>query len=219
MYKLYGIIGSASLAPRLTLEELGLPYEFVELKSENGDHRSESYRKLNPYARVPTLVDGDAVLYESAAICLYLCDQHADRGLAPLVHEQARGQLYKWMMLLTNTLQTALMAFFYPERWSTDASHVAQIREQAMINAHAVYDQIDRELGNQGPYLLGTDFSVADLFLFMLIRWGRWFDDVPVIKYPHLRTYVERLSERPALRRTFEKEGIVAPYCLLPQSR
>lgn len=216
MYQLYGFIGSASLAPHMVLEELGLPYQFVRLDADKGEHKTEAYLKLNPNARVPTLVDGDFVLFESAAICLYLCDHHPNGHLVPALSHPARGQLYKWLMLLTNSLQPALMAYFYPDRLSTDPGHAAAIKAKAEQNADALYQQIDKALADHGPYLLGSEFSVADLFLFMLIRWGRWFAQPPVSKYPHLQKLVQFVSERPAVRRTFEQEGIPAPYCLLP---
>jgi len=218
MYQLYGFIGSASLAPRMVLEELQLPYEFRQLEAEKGEHRTEAYLKLNPNGRVPTLVDGSQVLFESAAICLYLCDHHPNNHLAPALTHPARGQLYKWLIFLTNSLQPALIAYFYPERLSTDPGHAPAIKAKAVQNADALYKQIDDALAGQGPYLLGAEFSVADLFLFMLIRWGRWFDQPPVTQYSHLRHLVQCVSERPAVRRTFELEGIPAPYCLLPKA-
>ncbi len=216
MYKLYGFIGSASLAPRMVLEELALPYEFIKLDAEKGEHKTPEYLKLNPNGRVPTLIDGQNVLFESAAICLYLCDQQPSSHLVPQVNHPARGQLYKWLMFLTNSLQPALIAYFYPERLSTDASHAPAIKERAVQNAHALYKQIDEALAANGPYLLGQEMSVADLFLFMLIRWGRWFEQPPVTTYPNLARLVQFLSERPAVVKAFEKEGIPAPYCLLP---
>ncbi|NQD37304.1 glutathione S-transferase family protein [Permianibacter sp. IMCC34836] len=216
MYQLYGFIGSASLAPRMVLEELGLPYQFVRLDADKGEHKTDAYLKLNPNARVPTLVDGDMVLFESAAICLYLADRHPNSHLVPALTHPARGQLYKWLMFLTNSLQPALIAYFYPDRLSTDPAHGPAIKARAEQNADALYQQIDKALAEHGPYLLGSEFSVADLFLFMLIRWGRWFGQPPVSKYPHLQQLVQFVSERPAVRKTFELEGIPAPYCLLP---
>lgn len=216
MYQLYGFIGSASLAPRMVLEELKLPYQFVRLDADKGEHRQPAYLKLNPNGRVPTLIDGDQVLYEAAAICLYLCDQHPNSHLVPAANQRARGQLYKWLMFLTNTLQPALIAYFYPERLSTDPAHAPAIKAKAEQNAQAIYQQIDEELGKHGPYLLGNEFSAADLFLMMLVRWGRWFAEPPVQRYPNLQRLVHFLSEREAVQRAFAAEGIPAPYCLLP---
>jgi glutathione S-transferase len=197
MFQLYGFVGSASLAPRMVLEELHLPYQFIRLDSEKGEHRSAEYLKLNPNGRVPTLIDGDQVLYEAAAICLHLCDQRPNAHLVPAIGHKARGH-------------------FYPDRLSTDPADAAAIKARAELNAQQIYQQIDNELAGQGPYLLGAEFSLIDLYLLMLVRWGRWFAEPPVRKYPHLAKLVQLLSERAAVQKTFAAEGIPAPYCLLP---
>lgn len=233
MYQLYGFTGSASLAPRMVLEELKLPYQFIRLDADKGEHRTADYLKLNPNGRVPTLVDDEQVLYEAAAICLYLCDkevcdkqssdkqpggQRAASRLAPPITAPARGQLYKWLMFLTNTLQPALVAYFYPDRLSTEVGHAPAIKARAEQTAQQIYEQLDRELAQQGPYLLGSELSVADLYLLMLVRWGRWFAEPPVTRYPQLARLVELVSARPAVQATFAAEGIPAPYCLLPKA-
>ena len=64
------------------------------------------------------LVDGDLVLYETAAICLHLVDTHAHAGLAPPLGTPARALFYQWLVWLTNTLQATLIVYFYPERWA-----------------------------------------------------------------------------------------------------
>lgn len=218
MYQLYGFIGSASLAPRMVLEELKLPYQFVRLDAEKGEHRTPEYLKLNPNGRVPTLVDGDLVLYEAAAICLHLCDQHPAHHLVPALGHPARAHLYKWLMFLTNTLQPALIAYFYPDRLSTDPTNAPAIKAKAEQNAQQIYQQIDQHLAEHGPYLLGAEFSAADLYLLMLVRWGRWFAEPPVRRFPALARLAALLSERESVQRTFAAEAIPAPYCLLPNA-
>lgn len=218
MIQLYGAPGAANLAPHMVLEELGLPYEFVLVDTAKQEHKSAEYLKLNPNGRVPTLSDGEEVFYESAAICLHLCDRQPEAGLVPAFGSNARGQLYKWLTFLTNTLQPALIAYFYPERLSTEPSHAPGIKAQAEITALALYSQLDQHLGEHGPYLLGERFSVADLYLMMLVRWGRWFDTPPVLRFGHISTLVETLSARPAVQRAFAQEQIPAPYCLKPAS-
>lgn len=216
MITLYGFHGSASLAPHLVLEELGVPYQFVRLDQEKGEHKQPAYLQLNPLGRVPALVDDGQALFESAAICLHLCDRHPSTHLIPPVGDARRSQVYKWMVYLTNTLQTALMSYFYPERFSTDASHAAAIKQRAEQLAQESYRFIEAELDKPGPYLLGNDVSVADLYLMMLVRWGRWFDEPPARLHPRIARLVSFLSERAAVQRAFAAEGIPAPYCLLP---
>ena len=101
---------SAAMAPHILLEELGLPYERVLVDTAVQAHKRPEYLKLNPNGLVPVLVDtaapgGELVLYESAAICLYLADAHPRARLMPPLGSVQRAHAYKWLMWLTNTLQ------------------------------------------------------------------------------------------------------------------
>ena len=83
MYKLYGALGGASLAPHCVLEKSGLAYEFIEVNIARDTERDPEYLKLNPHGRIPTLVFDDTVIIESAAISIYLADKHANTELSP----------------------------------------------------------------------------------------------------------------------------------------
>ena len=113
---------TASMIPHLLLEEMGTPFELVLVDNTAGAHRQPAYLKLNPNGLLPALTDGDLELYETAAICLHLCDTHPVAGLAPAVGTVERAHFYKWLVWLTNTLQSALIVYFYPQRWANEAS-------------------------------------------------------------------------------------------------
>ncbi|MEO7939753.1 MAG: glutathione S-transferase N-terminal domain-containing protein, partial [Burkholderiaceae bacterium] len=98
MMQLHYAPGTAAMAPHILVEELGLPFKKVLVDTAQGAHRSEAYRQLNPNGLVPTLVDGELVLYESAAICLHLCDTHPQAGLAPVPGSAERAHFYKWLI-------------------------------------------------------------------------------------------------------------------------
>ena len=127
--------GNASLTPHMLLEELGVPYELKLVDRAQGVHKSADYLKLNPNGLIPVLVEtraagqygGDLVLYETAAICLHLLDTHPNAGLAPAVGTPERAQFYKWLVWLTNTLQAALIVYFYPERWADDVAAIVLV--------------------------------------------------------------------------------------------
>ena len=82
MYKLYGALGGASLAPHCVLEKSGLPYEFIKVNISRDTERDPEYLKLNPHGRIPTLVFDDQVIIESAAISIYLADKHSHTQLS-----------------------------------------------------------------------------------------------------------------------------------------
>ncbi len=83
MYQLYYYPGNASMAPHFILEALGVDYELVLVARKTEAQKSADYPALNPAGRIPTLVNGDSVLFESPAICLYLGEQHPEQQLIP----------------------------------------------------------------------------------------------------------------------------------------
>lgn len=216
MIQLHYHPGNASLIPHLLLEELGLPFELVPVDRENQAHKSPAYLRLNPNGLIPVMVDRDAaggelVLYETAAICLYLVDAHPSAGLAPAPATVARAHFHKWLIWLSNTLQSALIVYFYPERWADDASAIAQVRAHAEAKVGAMLDQLDAQIAAGGPWLLGASFGVVDLYAFVLCRWTRGFAR-PARSLPHLGPYLQRVLARPAVQRAFATEALAPPF-------
>jgi glutathione S-transferase len=219
MMQLHYAPGTAAMAPHILLEELGLPFEKVLVDTALGAHRTEAYRKLNPNGLVPTLVDGELVLYESAAICLHLCDTHPAAGLAPAPGSAERAHFYKWLVWLTNTLQATLIVYFYPERWVSkgDGAGAAALKAQAEAKVGPMLDQLDAELARQAqtheqPWLLGADFSAVDVYTLMLCRWTRNFASRPARSRDHLGPYLQRVLARPAVVRAFLAEELALPW-------
>lgn len=212
MLELHYFPGNASMAPHIVLEELGVPYALKLVHRTRQAHKSADYLRLNPNGLIPVLIDGDLVLYESAAICLHLVDTHADAGLAPPFGTAARAHFYKWLVWLTNTMQAMLITYFYPERSVDDAAAAAQVKAHAEAAVGRMIDQLDAELARHGgPWLLGPDYGAADAYALMLCRWTRGFGR-PARTLPHLGPYLERALQRPAVRRVFEQEALPAPW-------
>lgn len=211
MYKLYYYPGNANLAPHMLLEELGVAYELALIDREKNAHKQADYLKLNPAGRIPVLIDGDLVLYETAAICLHLVDRHPQAGFAPAVGSNERAHFYKWLVYLTNTVQAELLTYFYPERLADDAAAAAQVKAHAEARVGEMLDLIDRALAESGgPYLLGERFSAVDPYVLMLSRWTRMMQH-PARNRLHLGPYLRRLLERPAIQRAFRQEGLAEP--------
>ena len=211
MYKLYYYPGNANLAPHMLLEELGVPYELVLVDRDNNAQQSAEYLKLTPHGRIPTLVDGGLVLFETAAICLHLVDRHPEAGFAPPVGTGERAHFYKWLVYLTNTLQAELITYFYPERLADDEAAAAQVKRHAEARVGGMLDLLDRALADSGgSFLLGSRYSAVDSYLFMLSRWTRMMHH-PARNRPHLGAFLKRMVERPAINRALEQEGIGDP--------
>jgi len=213
MLQLHYYPGNASLAPHILLHEMGLPFELKRVDRDRGEHKSPEYLKLNPNGLIPVLVEGDFVLYESAAICLHLVDTHPEHGLAPPLGTRERAQFYKWLVWMTNTLQPALIRYYYPDRLVDpgNADGAAQVKRQAEAAIGPMLDQIEAQLaGHGGPWLLGERYSACDAYAWMLCRWTRGFAR-PARSLPHCGAFLQRMLERPAVQRVIAAEQLSQP--------
>ena len=216
MQQLHYYPSTASMAPHILLEEIGAPFELLLVERNLSGHKSADYLRLNPNGTIPAYVDGDLVLYESAAICLHLGDTAPAGQWLPALGTAQRAHGYKWLMWMTNTLQAALMVYFYPERWTRegddDAAQAIKARAEAKVGL--LLQQLETELARHGgPWLLGGSYSVLDPFCLMLCRWTRGFSTaVPARGYTHLGVYLQRMLERPAVQRALATEQLAQPW-------
>jgi glutathione S-transferase len=216
MLQLHHSPSSAAMVPHLLLEELGVPFELLPVDTASGGHKTSEYLRLNPNGLIPVLVDrrggGELVLYETAAICLHLADTHPEARLAPPLGSVERAHFYKWLAWLTNTLQAALILYFYPHRWADDAAGALRLKAHAEAHIAGMLDQLDAELARHGkPWLLGDAYSAVDAYALTLCRWTRKFER-PARSLPHLGPYLQRVLARPASQRVFRTEGLEQPW-------
>lgn len=198
--RLYWRPGAASLAPHAALAEIGAPYELVRIEREEAQTDAD-YRALNPLGVVPTLVDGDRVQTESAAILLYLADRFPDARLAP----PDRADFYRWLVFMTNTVQTTMLRVFYPERYGGP-----EVETVARAEAVGHFALVDAELDGR-DWLAGDHRTGADLFLFMVTRWARRLDPPAWDVLPNLRAHFARTLALPGVRRAMEEEELELP--------
>ena len=187
------------MAPHAALAEIGVDYELVLIERDEAQ-ADPGYRALNPLGVVPTLVDGELALSESAAIILYLADRYPEARLAP----PDRAEFYRWLVFMTNTLQTTFLRFFYPERYGGGA-----VEDVAHAEAQRHFDLIESHLDGR-EWIAGEHRTGADLFLLMLTRWGRRLDP-PAWDRPRLRAHFLRTLALPGVRRMFEEEQLDLP--------
>ena len=214
MIQLHYFPGNASFIPHVLLEELGEKFELLYVDRTKAAHKAPAYLKLNPNGLIPVFVDGDLVLYETAAICLHLADTHPQAKLAPAPGTPERAHFYKWLAWMTNTLQATLTLYFYPERWVNEgnAAGAAEVKAHAEAKIGGLLDQVDAQLAaHRKDWFLGERFSALDAYGFVLCRWTRGFAR-PARSLPHLGPWLERMRARPAVQRVFAKEKLAAPY-------
>ncbi len=213
MLTLHYFPGNASMTPHILLEELGVPYALELVDRANNAHKSPHYLKLNPNGLIPVLIDGELVLYETAAICLHLIDtQPGGSALAPPPGTPQRAHFYKWLVWLTNTLQATHALYWYPQRWADDDAGAMRIRAKAEERIGALLDQLEDQLAHGGgPWLLGEAYSALDPYAMMLCRWTRYFAR-PARGLPQLGPWLQRVLARPAVQRVFEREALAQPW-------
>jgi glutathione S-transferase len=188
---LYHSPQSRSTTARWMLEELGEPYEIKLVDLAAGAQREPSYLAINPMGKVPALVHDGTVLTEVAAICCYLADAYPQANLAPPIGDARRGPYLKWLFFGPSCAEPALIAKSMggpqPPRgqagWG-DYDTVIGVLQQAVAN---------------GPYILGEQFTAADVVIGAGLRWGMLFKLLPEL--PEFVAYTQRLAERPALQR------------------
>jgi len=215
MPTLYYYPSTAAMVPHIVLEEIGAPYERELVDRAQDANRRPEYLRLNPNGLLPLWRDGDLVLYETAAIVLHLCDRHPQAQLAPPVGSDERAHFYKWLVWLTNTLQSALIIYFYPDRWveGGEAQATAALKAMARRKVTALLQQLDDELARRGgPWFMGEAYSALDPYVFTLCRWTRNFDTGRARDFAHLAPYLQRMLARPAVQRVLATEGLQPPF-------
>ncbi|EIK52200.1 glutathione S-transferase [Stutzerimonas stutzeri TS44] len=199
--KLFYTSGACSLSPHIALCESGLEFqtESVDLQSKRTASGAD-FLVLNPKGYVPALVLGAGeVLTEGAAIVQYIADQVPERQLAPANGTQERYHLQGWLNFIGCELQKPCGAFFNP-RASDDWKAAARANLEKRLGYLDDY-LADRE------YLLGERFSVADGYLFTVLRWMPP-NGLALERWPNLAAYQARIQARPAVQRALQTEGL-----------
>lgn len=203
MYTLFYYPRNASLAPHFVLKALDVPFQLELVDRKKVAQKSAQYLRLNPTGRIPTLVDDDFVLFESAAICLYLCEKHPEGHLIPEGPKE-KAEFYQWLMYLTTTLQNELMVYFYPERHTQNAIMYDDIIKTQQSRISDILGILDHKIGGDS-YLVNNQFTVCDCYMFMLCIWA---DELtkPPLSFPNLKRYLKQLAAHPAISSVCEVE-------------
>ena len=191
---LYFAPASRAFTPRWLLEELGLPYEVKTIDIRNGGQQSPDYLRINPMGKVPALTDGAVTVSENPAICIYLADRYSLSAMAPALDDPRRGPYLRWMVFST--------AVFEPVIYFDDDNNPVAASGRGWGDRKRVLQSLDDTLRN-GPWLLGEQFSAADVMLGSLISVAL-FNGRIAEPATSLIAYNERLSERSAYKRAAE---------------
>jgi len=201
--KLYYAPGACSLSPHIALLEAGLPYDLVKVdlrakKLENGD----DYLKINPKGQVPALaLDSGELITEGPVIVQMIADRVPAKNLAPARDSAERYKLQEWLTYINGELHKNIGPLFNPAL-SDEAKGV--FKDRAM----GKFKYLDGQLAGR-DYLMGKQFTVADGYLFVMLRWAESMKfDLSGLN--NLMAYKDRIAARPKVDEALVKEGLKA---------
>jgi glutathione S-transferase len=194
---LYHSVQSRGAIARWMLEEVGEPYEMKLLNLGAGDNRKPEFLALNPMGKVPVLTYGEAVISESAAICAFLADEFPKAKLNIPVGDPRRGAYLKWMFFGAGPIEQAVTDRAFPRK--------EEPRKTAL--GYGDFERVMETTANavaKTEYLLGGQFTAADVVVGSQVRFGMMFKMIPERK--EFVDYTARLAARPALQRAQQKD-------------
>jgi glutathione S-transferase len=185
MIKLYGGARSRATIIQWYLEELGVPYEFVLLDMQAGEHRQPEFLAINPIGKVPAIVDGDFKLWESGAILFYLSQKY---GKMPSSKEE-QAIINQWIIFANATLGTGIF-----------------VESNREIETPKLLTPLNQILEKQ-PFILGNEFSVVDVAVGSMLAYIPMMLQLDLSEYPAVVDYIKRISERPPLQKAMSFRG------------
>jgi glutathione S-transferase len=180
MLKLYGGARSRASIVQWFLEELEIPYEFVLLDMSVQEHLQPEFRAINPFGKVPAIVDGDFSLWESGAILLYLAEKYGKAFDSP----ETQATIVQWILFANATLGPGVFV------------EVSREKETPRL-MEPLNDMFARQ-----PFVLGDRFSVADVAVGSMLCYIPLMLKLDLGAYPQVVDYMQRISERPAFAKT-----------------
>lgn len=188
----YHAVPSRSMVVHWMLEEVGEPYDVKLIDLKSGAQNAPDYRAVNPQGKVPAIRYKDVVTTEVAAICCFLADEFPKANLAVSVGDPHRGPYLQWMFFNPSAIEPAMMDTKFPRNPAPPPTAIGY------RNINALLDVVEDALKGK-TYLMGGQFTAADVVTGAGLRWGMLFGLIP--QRPAIADYVKRLEARPAMQR------------------
>jgi glutathione S-transferase len=202
--KLYYLPGASSLLPHIVLVEAGLPFEAIKVDEHTKALQGGGdYRTVNPLGYVPALqLDDGTVLTEASAIAQYVADRAPAKGLAPPNGTLARARLQSWLNFIASEMQLGCFCPIFDRELPETAKPIFRRRLGSRL-AH-----LEQHLA-KNVYLLGNDFSIGDVYLFVVSNWARPAK-LDLSPYPSLLAFRKRVGARPAVQDVMKREALIS---------
>jgi glutathione S-transferase len=189
-----------SAGVRILLEELGAPYDLHVLNMKSGEQRGADYLKVNPMGKVPAVLHGDTLVTEQVALYIYLPDVFPRAGLSPALTDPLRGSFLRWIAYYGSCFEPAVIDHFM-KRAPAPPQMCPYGDFDTMLNT--LVGQLEK-----GPYILGDQFSAADLLWGLSLNWMTGFKLVPEL--PVVTDYLGRIKGRPSFVKVTEADAQLA---------
>lgn len=197
---LYHAPGTRGTGVMILLDELGVDYELKVLNLKLRQQRRRAYRLVNPMRKVPALQHGEMLITEQVAILLYLADMYPAAELAPLIGERLRGPYLRWMVYYGTCFEPAVY-----DRWQQRTVEVPAMSPYGDFDA--TFKTLTDQLAS-GPYILGEQYSAADVLWATALTWIRQLNILPPA--PEVDDYIARINARPAVAAARAKDAELA---------
>ena len=189
------------------LEELGADFTLHVMNMKTGEQRKPEFLAINPMGKVPTLTHGDAVVTEQVSVYLYLADLYPEAKLAPPLGDPLRGPYLRWMVFYGSCFEPAV---------------VDRVQKREPIpearSPYGDFDSVMKTLISQmkdGPWLLGEQFTAADVLWGSALNWTTQFGLIPEV--PAIKDYIARFIQRPAYKSALAKDAELAAAQAAPE--
>ncbi|NUF34162.1 glutathione transferase GstA [Acinetobacter oleivorans] len=198
--KLYYSPNACSLAPHIVLRELGFAFELIKVDlDQHLTEFNEDFYQFNQKGQVPLLqLDDGSLLTEGAVISQFLVDQSLRKDLLAEINTAGRYEVLSWMNFIASEIHKAYSPFFN-ESYSEKSKNIYS----RTLNKH--YAWVDQQLNGQN-YLTGTNFTIADIYLFVVTRWAD-FIGLDLAHFSHLASFMNRISERQTVQDAIAAEA------------
>ncbi|MDC0465008.1 glutathione S-transferase N-terminal domain-containing protein [Pseudomonadales bacterium] len=205
---LYYAPGACSIASHIALQEAQIPFDVRSVALDAGEQRSPDFLALNPKGRIPLLMTPFGPLTENPAILEYVASLAPEGQLAPVEDPAKLSRMREFNCFLSATVHVAHAHGPRGERWAKTASALQDMRTQVSNNMLSAFELIEQTL-QEGPWVLGDDFSIADAYLYTFARWLE-MDRVDTRGLKGVLAHRARMEQRPAVQAVLAEEGI--PY-------
>ena len=199
----FQITGSSSFAVRCALEEVGVGYEAIDIAPRDRS-QPPAFAAVNPWRSVPALRDGEAEVYEIGACLLYLAERFPEADLAPPLGDPARGRYLRWLVWLADAFRPLWERIMAPFFFTTESE--PGVRAKGLEDLARVGDFLETELEGR-TWCLGERYSVADIYLYMLVGWQHYKPGLAV-GGDAVQAHYARVGARPAIARARELDDL-----------